>query len=77
MTSCYLGAALKVSGIDAPTIIEKYILQNGKIYFYGTKNSEAVWTYEKRLALAITKHEAEALAFWLRTIGITVEQVSV
>jgi hypothetical protein len=62
-------------GIDAPPPIEKFVLQSDKKYFYGIKKSETMWTYDVKLALAVTRYEADALAFWLGSFGHTVSQV--
>jgi len=81
MTSYYRGdtpdfiAAREVGGIHTPPAIEKFVLKNGKKYFYGMKWAEVVWTYDIKLALAVTKYEAEALISWLGGLGTVVTQV--
>jgi hypothetical protein len=82
MTSYYEGDTLdfvashEVEGIHTPPVIDKFVLQNDKKFFYGMKGNNAKWTYDCHLALTITKFEADAFAFWLATRGITVIQVS-
>lgn len=60
-------------GVDAPPPIEKFVLKHSFRFFYGTKNDKAMWTYDIRLALAVTRHEAEALIVWLNLSGITMK----
>ncbi len=52
-------------GVDTPPPTEKFVLKQGHKFFYGTKNNKPVWTYDVRLALSITRHEASAFAAWL------------
>jgi hypothetical protein len=71
----YLGqlqSQRELTGIDAPPAGEKFILRNDKRFFYGMKKSKALWTYDRNLALAATKYETEAVAFWLQSFGTIV-----
>lgn len=62
-----------VVGVDAPPPTEKFVLKHSFRFFYGTKNDKAMWTYDIKLALAVTQHEAEALIAWLNMPGLTLK----
>jgi hypothetical protein len=51
---------------------DKFILKHGKKYFYGFKGSETKWTYEPRLAQAVSEIEADALKNWMEVFGTPV-----
>jgi hypothetical protein len=53
-------------------VVDKFVLQCGKKYFYGLHSSEIKWTYEPKLALKVTDLEARALGFWLEEFGTPV-----
>jgi hypothetical protein len=53
-------------------VSERFILKHGKKYFYGFKGSETKWTYEPRLAQAVSEVEADALKDWMEVFGTPV-----